>query len=497
MTTATRTKVGRNQARRQKISRLSLSCSWQLAGLLSFTIMAGLLRFCRLGDWSFWRDETYTLERAVDLANINLNYPLWYLITHWSITPLQLSEWSARLPAAVVGTLSVPLIYLLVRRAYPPLTALLAALFVTISPWHLFWSQNARFYALLAILTSMALIVFYLGIDENRMTHLIASLVLVGLAVLTHSTGLFTVVIIGAYLLILVIMARPLPLGLNRRNVGIVAGLSALPLLFLLWRVGVSPANWTHFLAWPTQDLLWLPSSLIYYLTVPVVLVAIFGTMPLLLQRDRFTIFLTLAAVIPPVAVMIISTFSFAASRHMFVAAIPWLILAARGTTEIIGRLRPQSLALGVGVVFLLSGQMLSEDYLYYRFQNGNRWDYRGACEIVRENMRPDDLIMGTSPEMGRFLLQDTPMLSIWDADLNALTAGNQRIWLISDMPIETIEPRQRNWITRETFEVSNLDVHVAARTYTVRVYLFDPASRSPYSRSPGLELTKPLTHSR
>ncbi|MGQ9675067.1 MAG: glycosyltransferase family 39 protein [Chloroflexota bacterium] len=465
---------------------------WEAVALLSITLLAGALRFYRLGDWSFWRDETYTLQRAVDLANINLNYPLWYMITHWSITPLHMSEWSARLPAAIIGTISVPIIYFLVRRAQTSLIALLAALFITISPWHLFWSQNARFYILLSLLTTAALVVFYLGLEENRLSYLISSLLLVGLGVLTHPTALFVVGVIGAYILALMVALRPLPIGLNRRNMEVLAILAAVPCLFLLWRAVKEPASWTHFLAWPTNDLLWLPSSLVYYLTVPVLVVGVIGAIPLLLRRDRFTILLTLAAMFAPVAVMVISTFSFTASRHMFVAAVPWLILASRGTVEIIGRLRPHSALLGLGIVLLLAGEMLSEDYLYYRFQNGNRWDYRSAYDMVRDKAKPGDVVVGTSPEMGEFLLPETPVLSMWDVDFDALTAGQRRVWLISDMPMESVEPRYRNRITQRALEVGDFDVHVRARTYTVKVYLFDP-SWSPDSRPPDFAFTRPL----
>ncbi len=54
-----------------------------------------------------------------------------------------LSVWSARLPAAIVGTLAIPLVYLLLRRRYGAATGLVAAAMTAVSPWHIHLNRLA------------------------------------------------------------------------------------------------------------------------------------------------------------------------------------------------------------------------------------------------------------------------------------------------------------------------------------------------------------------
>ena len=92
------------------------------------------------------------------------------------------SEWSARLVPSLIGILTIPLLYLLLRRCLPLPGALFTILLLALSPWHLYWSQNARFYTLLFLFFNLGLLFFYLGIEEDRPWHLLAALVLFGLA---------------------------------------------------------------------------------------------------------------------------------------------------------------------------------------------------------------------------------------------------------------------------------------------------------------------------
>ena len=75
--------------------------------------------------------------------------PLWALLMHFWSTVVGESEAALRLPAAIAGTLLVPAVWSLVRYCWPQdrLLRLLAALFVSISPILILYSQEARMYA--------------------------------------------------------------------------------------------------------------------------------------------------------------------------------------------------------------------------------------------------------------------------------------------------------------------------------------------------------------
>lgn len=129
--------------------------------LLSATLLGAALRLYRLGDWSFWADEVFTLGLKED----GFNFSLWRqsfaggmirMVTGW----LGTSEWSARLAPALIGILTLPVLYFFLKRALGTFPALAATALLAVSPWHLYWSQNARFYTLLLLFYSLALLLF-------------------------------------------------------------------------------------------------------------------------------------------------------------------------------------------------------------------------------------------------------------------------------------------------------------------------------------------------
>jgi predicted membrane-bound mannosyltransferase len=152
--------------------------------LLGIATAAGLgLRYYRLGKWSFWRDEIFSVGDQEDGFNytplrhsISL-YLIRQVVRRWGV-----DERKARLVPALFGALSVPLLYPILSRAFSPPVALYASILLAISHWHLYWSQNARFYTLLLLFYSLALFTFYLGLEEDRPSLLIASLLFLGLA---------------------------------------------------------------------------------------------------------------------------------------------------------------------------------------------------------------------------------------------------------------------------------------------------------------------------
>ncbi len=109
---------------------------------------------------SFWFDELFTLELAklpfgemLALATRDTNPPLWTIIMWPWAHLLPHDEWIVRILALVLGTLLIPLIGLLGRACGRDRAGLIAALFVAISPPLIYFSTEARMYALFTILT--------------------------------------------------------------------------------------------------------------------------------------------------------------------------------------------------------------------------------------------------------------------------------------------------------------------------------------------------------
>jgi mannosyltransferase len=143
---------------------------------------------------------------------------------------------------------ALPLLYFPTRRLFGPALALLANLLLALSPWHLYWSQNARFYTALLLLYMLGMFAFYYFMESNRLAWLFAASVFFLLATLERMTTLFFGPVAAVYLLILLVTPRfGRPKGLNARSLAIFAApvvLFSVYLLFFTSFLGDSLATW-------------------------------------------------------------------------------------------------------------------------------------------------------------------------------------------------------------------------------------------------------------
>jgi hypothetical protein len=236
---------------------------------------------------------------------------------------------------------------------------------------------------------------------------------------------------------------------------------------------------------------LWLFSGFIYYVGFPIVCMASFGAVFLVLKKDRAGLFFGLAAIIPLITIMAVSIIQFSANRYFFISLTSWITLASLATYELIRQQKGETRLLAIGVLVLLIGTSLSENYLYYRYQNGNRDDWRAAFNFIQERQLTDDLVFAGEPDVGDYYLGQRTF-SIGDFEENALKRKNRRAWFVTDMNTQELHPKQLAWIEEHARQVANFDVAVRGRTLKMRVYLYDPdweTNRIPPGRVNSLEL--------
>lgn len=121
---------------------------------LAVTALGFALRLYALGSESLWYDELLQLDIAQgSLTSIlpqlprHAAVPLDYLISHFWILLGRSDIW-VRLPAVVLGTLTLPLVYQLGRALFGKSEGLLHMLLLALSPFHIRYSQEVRPYAL-------------------------------------------------------------------------------------------------------------------------------------------------------------------------------------------------------------------------------------------------------------------------------------------------------------------------------------------------------------
>jgi 4-amino-4-deoxy-L-arabinose transferase-like glycosyltransferase len=171
-----------------------------LAGVV---LAAAVLRFWELGAQSFWIDEALSADHtrrglvdvipAVASGGAESNPPVYYLLLWFWRQAFGSSEAALRSLSALAGALTVPAAAYLAYRLRGARAALVAAVLVATSPILIWYSQEARSYALLVLLVVLSAITVVEALEGRRAALWLWAAAAAALA-LTHYYGLFVVV---------------------------------------------------------------------------------------------------------------------------------------------------------------------------------------------------------------------------------------------------------------------------------------------------------------
>lgn len=141
--------------------------------VLILTVVGMAVRLHKRESHPLWWDEfssTWISESPLSvifttLANPqapsgDVTPPLYFLLNHFWIGLLGPTESSQRFLTALFGTLAIPLTYLLASQLLNRRIGVLSALLTTLSPLHLYYSQQVRAYSLLLLLTISLMIAY-------------------------------------------------------------------------------------------------------------------------------------------------------------------------------------------------------------------------------------------------------------------------------------------------------------------------------------------------
>jgi 4-amino-4-deoxy-L-arabinose transferase-like glycosyltransferase len=179
-----------------------------LAGLV---LAAAAVRFAGLGIQSYHHDEVITAMRVIpgDLGRVlhevkasESNPPLYYILAWLWAKWLGAGEVGLRSLSALLGVAVVPVGYLIGRQLSSRRTGLVLAAFVAFNPMLIWYSQEARSYALLVLFSALSLFFFLRALETARGRDLALWGLTSALALCSHYFAVFPVVIEGAWLLL-------------------------------------------------------------------------------------------------------------------------------------------------------------------------------------------------------------------------------------------------------------------------------------------------------
>jgi mannosyltransferase len=169
---------------------------------MALTLLAGALRLSTLDMQSFSSDEAVTAllvhadlwSMLSTLPSTESTPPLYY-VAAWSWTQVFGSgEVGLRSLSAVVGTATIPIVYVAGRDLLSRSVGLAAAAVAAVSPMLVSYAQEARSYALLVALTGLSFALFVRARAEPKTSTLAGWCIVSALALTTHYFAAFVVV---------------------------------------------------------------------------------------------------------------------------------------------------------------------------------------------------------------------------------------------------------------------------------------------------------------
>lgn len=517
----------------------SCSSAYPWVFLALIVLVAGGLRFFRIDAQSFWNDEGNSArlaERSIDLivegARGDIHPPGYYLALKCWRGLFGHSEAALRGLSAVCSAASVVFVFLLGWRLFErAAVGLVAAALVSLNPFEVYYAQEARMYAMLALwatASTWALTAWWQAGDETpeRRRWSLAAYVVVAAA------GLYT-----HYAFPLVMLAHSLGVAAwlwcvrRRQNVlrrlrSWVLAQAGVLLLYLPWL----PTAWHQVTSWsPPPEAYQFPDVLFdiwrllnYGHTIPTravlsgsVAAACLVILGLLVPagKDRHVgkfpfrlrwMLLALLVLVPVVVILGTGAYRSAYEKFFLVAAAPLSLLLARGIAGgwrlawlSAARRKPSVIAASRAVILLLvvsyaadTGRSL--DTLFFD-ETYARADYRGIVRRIDASSRPGDAIILNAPNQWEVftyyhpddghvfpLARQRPFdVRANEAELRQIVSEHQRLFALYWGDAESDPERFiERWLEENTYKAGEAwygDVRLA--TYAVPVEVPDTPS--------------------
>jgi mannosyltransferase len=486
--------------------------------LLTFT-----LRIYGLPQLSLRADEAATVfEAGVEsskllrmLSRPGPHQPLYYLLLHGWMKVAGDGELAVRYLTLVSGVLMLPLVYVLGRRLFPDRArqvGLWAGLLVAINPMLIWDAQDNRMYPLLAVF-NVASFLFSLSILQDRggWIHWLGYVVSTTLGLYTHYLAAF-IIVTGNAVWAILIWSSPQKM---RRIGRWLAAQGLVALLFAPWmlRVSTTVAEYTtDFLpAVKAGDMLRralvglslgrsVDAQTGMILAIGFLVTLVLGLLPLAERRRQdqalgpgttteaqslLVLLIYLLVPIACIAIFSVLRFPIFDERYIMLALPPYLLILARGLSNVSGR-GPRRWMATFGLIWILiaTGYSLRNYYTVPRYMKGIDWrDYVAqllACaqpgDVLIQNYPDPGLTYHLHDQMPRVLLPMGYPVDVQgtEAELRRLSETYSRIWLQpakysqwdSEGLVETWMDRNTLKVAEQEFPRARLARYLPPRSY-------------------------------
>jgi mannosyltransferase len=408
---------------------------WIVVGL---TLLAFALRLYAIDAKGIWWDESLSLFRAVHdvpyilsgridiqgVTTIDQHPPLYFVLLHGVLRLAGESDLALRWISLLAATLIVPLLYALGSRVADHRAGVWAALWGALSPFYLWYAQEARMYTLVTMLGLAATYCLWRASQSAHVWRWLGAYALVAAA--SVATHYMAAPLVATHALLALALGLPGRLGIRPRwlwigtaAVGLVAGLLALdyashlfaepvygrsfvPLSGILidalnaYTLGISVRFrqvWPWELAYLAVFLVGVAATI-----VAAIVAARRATGPGAPRPWAVAVLLLGQILLPIGALWVFSlrTSFYMGSRYIMVYSPSFYLGLGMGMRALHGRGRVLTT---VAAIVLVAGMAYSTQRYFGHAEYAAKEDHRGAAQLVTRLERPGDAIILTAPE--------------------------------------------------------------------------------------------------
>jgi len=436
-------------------------------------LLAFALRAYHLDYQSLWRDEVDALRFALfpfpkllgTFAQGGWNGPLYFPLLRIWVSGAGQTEFALRFPSLLGGVLAVSLTYALGRRVGSHRLATLGSLFVATSPYLVWYSQEAKMYALLAAGALLSWHLYLRALEGGGRGAWVGYVLVTSLCIYLHLLAVLLIPTQAAAFLLQWNRYR----GRIRSWLGAMAALTLpylplarweIPLLFSDFQTGhpFYPLDQMLIILLQSFSLGISPHSILQVLfphsqhltsLFPhegLIITLFLGLAGLLLYRDRKSLQLVLCwLLLPPVIIYLISLgMPIFNARYLIWIAPALLLLLGMGLIAVREQSRLLFILCLIGVLIVDGGT------LWVQSHRPIKSDFRQAAAYVRARRQPDEPILFLIPHVRHTFEYYYGPADPWaggpytngglgleevERRLQEATGGAQSVWLVMSEP--------------------------------------------------------------
>lgn len=459
------------------------------AMLSAILLLAFALRMYRLDAQALWWDESLSVYRATrelgavlantiliqNVVTVDTLPQLYFVFLNLLVRAFGISEFALRFFSVMANVATMPLIYALARRWFSKAIALITAGLAALSPFYIWYAQEARPYALVLFFSTLAVYALTRAFPILRFSfynlHWCAVYVFATIASLyTHYYSIFLLPF-HAILIVVLIWQRA---SWRERAWILLPAIPFASITFLLPQIRASAAgnvetgpyfvsleiilrdllnSFSVGVTMNLADALWIDGVMLILFIAGISIVNPKSQ----IANLKFGILLLAYLLVPVIAVLFLSYFRplYQNSRYLIAISPAFYLGVAVGIVAIASRWK---LLAAVACLPFIVGATLSLNNLYFDVRFGKD-DHRAWAATLRERVRPGDFLILNSPHaetLYRYYADDiVPMktLPILRADGNpspddnraAIRAAlqNERVWYLA-MHVPFDDPQKR-----------------------------------------------------